>query len=603
MNENIKVYLLGGDRGGWALDTEMRLARQALARLPGVELVDDPGAAQVLHTVWPEQLLEKRELRGIWAGKTVVASFSNDPRALFERVPGLFDAAREWVCVGQSALAAQELRELGIPRVGRVAYRADEGAFRPVPTGEVSARRALLGIAEDAYVVGFFQRDSEGRDVLLPKVQKAPDFFAAIMHEVSARHPRLHVLLAGPRRHWVRRELHRLGVRFSFYGKITEGDDYAGGVISRDEMNLLVNCCELNVVTSRWEGAPRALMESVAVGKKTISTPVGIAADLLEPVCLFSNLAEATALIARDLRENHLAATIAPQQRRLEARHGLAAVTEDWRAVYEALEVRDGGAVRAPSGWLAKASATLHRVRRKLVPSPSRKVFWVREARGTLGAALEGELLRLGCLAAAVEEADVLLVDGVPPSAQGLEGFRGSLVLHRWVPGAPVDEFYAWNRRHAGRTLFSTSRDWIDAVKAGHDAARPRVVRDSLFMVQSREPERGPRVGVVGGAYEQLVPLGEAPVADVQALLLLDDSPASRLHALHAAYRRRPVIYPAESGAGEFVGYAGLSYRKSEEIAGCLETLAAYPAGWGRAAVVPEAHETLLRYVNGDGDF
>lgn len=626
MRDPLKVYVLGGDLGGWALDTELRLAKQALSTVKGVTITESLGEADVLHTVWPEQLVEKESLRDLWRGKRVVASFSNDPLALFERVPGLYEAARDWICVGQSSLAVSGLRSVGIPRIEQIAYRADEGSFYPISQSDsrLHATRKKLGIPENAYVIGFFQRDSEGSNLSKPKVQKAPDFFASIMKEVYLSHPELHVLLAGPRRHWLRGELARLGIPFSFYGECTEDDDYPHGIISKEEMNLLVNCCDLNLVTSRWEGAPRALMECVAAEKKVISTPVGIAGDLLEPYCLFADLPSAVTLVLRDIRENLLSASIAPQKRRLEEQHGLSAVTAGWQTIYDRISPPETGREtnqKTHFHFVTKISSVATRIRRKIpLFTPMRKVAWVRKVhepdspQAQLDDALAQELRRIGCLTDSTRTADILLADGAPELVSAIPA-GARMVLHRWGgPDAVTDDIQAWNGRFATHTLFSTLHDWVQAVQSGFKPRRPRIVRSSLFLAQS-SPVETQNAGIIAVVGNREIPeLAKIPrlerhhsilregISRSSALLLLDDGAEARLAALYAAHLRIPALYPAESGVSEICGFCGLSYANDEDIPARLQSLFSHLEGLRLTALSPDPAETLLRYVTGKGD-
>jgi glycosyltransferase involved in cell wall biosynthesis len=79
------------------------------------------------------------------------------------------------------------------------------------------------------------------------------------------------VLLGGPARGYVRKGLERLGIRHAYH--------YAP---DRDELAKLYHPLDLYLVTSREEGGPMALMESMASGVPVVSTRVGMAPDLIE---------------------------------------------------------------------------------------------------------------------------------------------------------------------------------------------------------------------------------------------------------------------------------------------------------------------------------
>ncbi|MGZ3733624.1 MAG: glycosyltransferase [Bdellovibrionota bacterium] len=385
-----RVFIMGGDRGGWALDTEARLARASLSRIPSIELVDSLPAADVVHTVWPEQLLEDPACEAVLRGpRPVVASFSNDPWALFERVPGLHGFARHWTCVAQSTQARDRLKALAIPRVEQVAYCADFEKF-PVRNFSPEEKRALRRkwkLPEAAFLIASFQRDTEGADLSRMKAQKGPDIFRAILLETQKRLGRdsFHVVLAGPRRHWLRRELTRYEIPFTFVGKEVPGDDYPWQSLPARDVAELLAAADLNLVTSRWEGGPRALMESAALGVPVLSSAEGIAEDLLEPAAVFRSLPDAVAKLSNAMRENTLAATVEPQRRRLEERHSPDSIHKSWAAIYERLESPPAPApaflrefpVHHPRlhTWLRRAKTVQGRVRRAIGTGDSPRVL------------------------------------------------------------------------------------------------------------------------------------------------------------------------------------------------------------------------------------
>ncbi len=335
----MKIHLVGGDNSGWALDTDLRLARQALAR--HFTLVGTPAEADCIHTVWPEQLLEDAYEGRLARGKPVVAVFSNDPVALFEQVPGLYAAASSWSCIAQSLNAEKKLRALGLTRVSYVPYIADLENFRPMGL-DVGAERAKLGIPKDRYVIGSFQRDSMGSDLSRFKPQKGADAFAAILLGLARRvgRDRVHVLFAGPRRHWLRKQLARLEIPFTFVGIEKSGDDYPENILSAAEICKLTALLDVYIVASRWEGGPRAVLETVACRKKIISTRVGLAEDVLNPACLFDSISDAIALLEDDVRANSVAASVDEHAARVARENSVAVIGARWKDFYSAYAAR-----------------------------------------------------------------------------------------------------------------------------------------------------------------------------------------------------------------------------------------------------------------------
>ena len=162
-------------------------------------------------------------------------------------------------------------------------------------------------IPEDRYLIANFHRDTEGRDLTSPKLQKGPDAFLEIVASLYEAGAPVHVLLAGPRRFYLRRALEKRRVPFTFVGEDTGGrDDYGVNILPRQMLNLLYNIADLHLITSRWEGGPQSALESAATRSKVISTRVGLAPDVLARECLFSDIPEACEIVMRDIRDNHL---------------------------------------------------------------------------------------------------------------------------------------------------------------------------------------------------------------------------------------------------------------------------------------------------------
>jgi len=130
--------------------------------------------------------------------------------------------------------------------------------------------RRRLNIPQDAFVVGSFQKDGKGwGDGLEPKMIKGPDIFLKTLEIMKKEVPNLWVLLTGPARGYVKSGLERLGISYAhrFF------KDYS-------EMGDLYGVLDLYIISSREEGGPKALLESMASGVPVVSTRVGQVMDL-----------------------------------------------------------------------------------------------------------------------------------------------------------------------------------------------------------------------------------------------------------------------------------------------------------------------------------
>jgi glycosyltransferase involved in cell wall biosynthesis len=285
------VHFFGGQGIGWALDEDLSRAREAVVgRVHAGTFARSP----IIHSAWWPPLLSAG--REALRGKSVVC-FADNPPAFYLTCPGFEQAAaRVDLWIARSREAMDQFRELGLP-AAFAPYTVSKDIFCPIPSAERKGVRDRLGIGEGDFVVGNFHRDSLERDVSLPKAQKGPDIFVEVVDRARPSIPSLKVLLAGPRRHWLRGELTRRGIPFLFTGRVLDRDDFDVNVLPREELNRLYAALDCVLISSRWEGGPYAVLESLFAGRPVISTRVGMAADLLEGY-LYSSPEEGGGLLA-----------------------------------------------------------------------------------------------------------------------------------------------------------------------------------------------------------------------------------------------------------------------------------------------------------------
>ena len=133
-----------------------------------------------------------------------------------------------------------------------------------------------LGIPADSFIIGSFQRDTEGSDLHSPKLSKGPDRFIEIVEEIK-KQKSIFVLLSGKRREYVIKELTKLNIKFKYF-------EMADSKL----MNELYNCLDLYIVASRVEGGPQAIIECALSKTPIISTDVGVAKEILAPESIFN---------------------------------------------------------------------------------------------------------------------------------------------------------------------------------------------------------------------------------------------------------------------------------------------------------------------------
>ena len=131
--------------------------------------------------------------------------------------------------------------------------------------------RAKLNIPQSAVVVGSFQKDGVGwGEGMEPKFIKGPDVFLKTIQLLQHHIPELFVLLSGPARGYVKAGLERLGV--PYYHIFLK--DYP-------EVGQLFQALDIYIISSRQEGGPKAVLETMASGVPLVTTRVGQAMDLV----------------------------------------------------------------------------------------------------------------------------------------------------------------------------------------------------------------------------------------------------------------------------------------------------------------------------------
>lgn len=150
--------------------------------------------------------------------------------------------------------------------------------FDGIEPAKMGLRRAK-GIPDDAFVIGSFQRDTEGHDLKSPKLEKGPDLFADAVIKCHQLNPKTMVLLAGWRRQYVISRLTDAKVPYLYEERPPLG-----------RLNELYNMLDMYVVGARYEGGPQAIVECAAIGVPIVSRDVGVAKEILDPRCVGNNI-------------------------------------------------------------------------------------------------------------------------------------------------------------------------------------------------------------------------------------------------------------------------------------------------------------------------
>lgn len=158
-------------------------------------------------------------------------------------------------------------------KIVSIPFWADSNIWFPIKDN--NKLKEKFNIPKDRFIIGSFQRDTEGHDLKSPKLSKGPDRFIEIVKTFNLE-KNVHVLLTGKRRNYVINELNKNNLNFSYFE-----------MVDQDTLNLLYNCLDLYVVASRVEGGPQSIIECALSKTPIISTNVGVAQEILSPESIF----------------------------------------------------------------------------------------------------------------------------------------------------------------------------------------------------------------------------------------------------------------------------------------------------------------------------
>ncbi len=152
----------------------------------------------------------------------------------------------------------------------RIPIGVDTKLFKCITPEDKANARIKFNIPTDVKVIGSFQKDGVGwGEGLTPKLIKGPDVFVEAVRYISKQMP-VFVFLVGPARGYVIRKLEKYNIPYKH--------------LFAENYHDLVECyaaIDIYLISSREEGGPMALMESMSSGVPVVSTNVGMSPDLI----------------------------------------------------------------------------------------------------------------------------------------------------------------------------------------------------------------------------------------------------------------------------------------------------------------------------------
>jgi glycosyltransferase involved in cell wall biosynthesis len=520
----LKVHFTEGDGKGWALDEDLRQIRSSLA---GMIRESGPAGAEVIHAPFWQNL--GMVAPDILKRAFVIAHADNPPFFYLKQPEFLAGQQQVDLWVARSREALGQFESLGLPAI-HIPYTIDPDLFFPI--NDKAALRREFGIPKDAYVIANFHRDTEGADLRTPKVQKNPEFMIATLRRLREQRIPFHVLIAGPRRHWIREALRHEGMAFTFVGKEVGGDDFGSNILDRATLNRLYNAADLYLIPSRWEGGPQSAMEAAACGCKILSVPIGVGRDILEPKSLFRTSAEAAQKLGDDIRHGELDPTVQPQRDRWEASHSTATLKHGLQELYRKIPGMEKFQQKRAQPRRFQPLAVL-----------SQAAFTIRRRTSHAHLPVEVALNHLLGMDGDLDEIFENLAGFLRKMGVGLREHPGSTLeiagYPRWQPDTSASRVIQW-------------------ISPGMN--RGALVRDAVLVAPSVQDVLNIRAGKCMNTILTLPILKNYSMADMGPLIVAEDNRGASLDVWRALGEGRPVIYPQESAYFEQVFHAGLSY-------------------------------------------
>ena len=159
------------------------------------------------------------------------------------------------------------IRPMTTKPIHLIEYWANQKIWRP--TGTKEELRLKHGLPLNKYLIGSFQRDTEGSDLASPKLEKGPDLLADFI--INAHNDRITATVGANKG-----LIPGAGIKRTYTTNETT-------TIEQEIINELDQTLDLYPVTARHEGGPQSLIECGLLNVPVVSRPVGIAEQVLHP--------------------------------------------------------------------------------------------------------------------------------------------------------------------------------------------------------------------------------------------------------------------------------------------------------------------------------
>ena len=274
INKNKKVFLIGDEltsiKEKWICD----VLKEEFIQYSGFTIVKNPREADIIwllapwsHRKVPEQLLKT---------KFVITSIHHIDWNKFEENKDYYKLI-ESVTNRYHTICHKtylELSKITQKKIIIANFWINDKVFYSI--SHKTSLKNKYKLPTDKFIIGSFQKDTEGKDDAQPKLCKGPDIFIEIVKDIYSINKNIHILLTGWRRTYIINELNKYTIPYTYLE-----------LVSPEELNELYNSLDLYIVSSRVEGGPRSIMECGLIKVPIISTDVGISQYILPNESIF----------------------------------------------------------------------------------------------------------------------------------------------------------------------------------------------------------------------------------------------------------------------------------------------------------------------------
>jgi hypothetical protein len=298
------IYILGRDGVGWSIDKDRQHTIKAIKNIGGYKIVNNIFKADIIYTVWWNQLLHwKFRLFNFVFKKKVIACITNDLTHQQKEIKSILNVVD--IFVYANSFQKEQLLELRLKedQLFFNPFYVDEQVFKKLDLSKYELAKKFdidYDIIKDKFLIGSFQRDTI-KNLVEQKWQKNPDLLVEILNKLDK--DKYLLVLAGPRRHYIINKCKEYQIPYIFIGDESyirnNQDDLLINALNVEDMPYLYNLIDLYIVSSKSEGGPKAISESVLCQTNIISTDAGFAKDLLDNKAIYNNSDEAVGIIKK----------------------------------------------------------------------------------------------------------------------------------------------------------------------------------------------------------------------------------------------------------------------------------------------------------------